>query len=640
MTRWTVAAKAVVLGVCLFVVSHRAGAESAPGRDPARWGVLGEVAGQQWRNAENEGLVRIDWIAPDQLGFWQVATGRYTRRVVPGPEAGTLELTDGDGLFAVTYVGRVEADGGLVFVSRNLVKQAFRIERSPQGGWMQRWVKVQRGEPTGQVYATSQYVATVATGGAVPPGARQASGSADAGDPMPGDVPVAAPSTPAATAVAAPATEQPARRAADAAATASAFGPFEQVLGRRMVGRVDLIEFNREGDGLRIQFHTPDGRPLGSHLIRPSADKPGRLELAQATQGQVYWPKAELEGDGTLRVQWMDKLSNGWRYTHRFQVRDGDVVLDEEAANINIIGIVVGREQAEQVRYEPLTEDRVVRAAMARMDAAERAQLDAENRRIEQENHDAMIAAAMQGFTAGVAQASQAQVQAQQQQDAFLARTRMRAAAAAMVREQQERERSRQAAPTVAAVAQPTASTAAAPAKPAPALASGAAPVAAAAQPAKGAVTPVKPAAGAASASGSTAGTPAAVPATAAPAAASKRAASVDPPAPPPAPPSVPKEEIIYSYMACVVRHTAGKTQYFSEVNRIEHVGDQQVWVGLAFRKYVAAQYGLPPEQLIYDCVLDWEDPSKTKMRIDRFRTVAPREGMAIVETHWVPQRH
>lgn len=194
------------------------------------------------------------------------------------------------------------------------------------------------------------------------------------------------------------------------------YGDFERLVGQTLVSDDLMIEISRQaGNVLVFQFLRPDGGRGGRYMIRPKTDG-GSLELVESPFSHTNKPVARMESDGSLFLQSRDGWFNGWRVTQRIRVEGPNLVEVEDQDFINGLRIPIDAQPTKTSVFRPITEARVAAALTARASNDEADRIQAENRRREQVQREAMMDAALQGLAQGVSESNADSARADQQQ--------------------------------------------------------------------------------------------------------------------------------------------------------------------------------------------------------------------------------
>ncbi len=445
----------VLLSAFLSLAAHAA--EPAPATTPAStgieaaaWGPYGQLVGRSW-SMEGGYRVSWQWLAPGrELSELWVSTkdGKVvqTNVIRPGAQAGQLVLNSSLLAMNLSWQGRVQADGAVVWARDGLIKLPYRLRIDADGIVRYEGVKLKDEQVTEVKYA---YVLTpaeavgnavVATAAASPAVANPVATPATATAPaqvMPAAVPAAVASVPVADPLPPPPPPTP----------AELYGPLAAYIGQRMIGETTQLELLLVGDDtLVIQFYTASGRAGGRYRIQPSREQPGTLELLENPFGKNARAKAQLRADGSLHLDSLDGWIQGWRYQYDFKPTADGIATTFNSEFKNQLRITIdsmGGTDNERGLYRPMTEERAVEAVVAARIKAENDRIARENRIRQQEERNAQVAAAFSGFVQGMSGAMADNNRQRAQQQAFLDETAIRAQAIADYRQQQQAQQQR-----------------------------------------------------------------------------------------------------------------------------------------------------------------------------------------------------
>jgi len=228
----------------------------------------------------------------------------------------------------------------------------------------------------------------------------------------------------------------------------SPFSKLFRLAGQRLISETNQVEIQRvNDDNLIVQFYTADGRKGRAYRVGTASPGSDSLVLHESPYGNNRL-KAELRPGGALFVDAQDGWLDGWRYTHLFELKGDGLVSTFNAEYKNQVRMTVRRSERtidERRTYRPLTEERVVAAVVAEKLEDERARIERENRRRQQQDRDAQVAAVFGGFAQGMSSAAADYAESRQLQQEFLDETAIRAKAIADYRQQQQLTAQRQA---------------------------------------------------------------------------------------------------------------------------------------------------------------------------------------------------
>lgn len=357
---WSKPLAALVLAVAWL--SPAFGQQAA---DPARWGVYATLPGMAHQGG-NGLRVQWRWQTPGESlleEYLLPQTGRIllTNAIVPGPQPGTLVLTDSSRGWV--WDGTLQPDGSISFVARGGRKMSYRALVGNDGAFEMRRTTVDRGAITSEKPARAAERFT--------PLGRADERVAQAAEYLaPKPEPVAK--------VSASNASSPAEPAAPVAAPTRDFGFLGRYLGRLFVSEFQTLEIYREGNGFALQLGEPNGSRTRRWVV--SLDPAtGDYDLSEtAFPTGINKRLAYFDDSGALYLEYNDET---YRYMNRISAADESLLFETRIAERKSFGRYGAYNEWVSSRYRPATDESLRLAAIKSEQNRARAQQKAEEAR-------------------------------------------------------------------------------------------------------------------------------------------------------------------------------------------------------------------------------------------------------------------